>query len=196
MKDGVPTVCVPVPGNEHVREAVLRSQRQAIAAVRTTSTSSEVDVNGGRMDGFLTAIHKGAGRCKEFDDPNCAGRARVRDVLGYHDGRELANYWKYARDFVLQDHLFENVASWSLPQHLFMVSEWSAKCAQLHVAMSCATSPSPRTIRPISAVSRRDARSGASRLRLDRSDVSAPPQTRELGVLRDDRDGARLRQRL
>ncbi len=46
--------------------------------------------------------------------------------MGYHDGRELAELLEYARDFVLQDRLFEPNASWSLPQHLFMVSEWSA----------------------------------------------------------------------
>ena len=32
-------------------------------------------------------------------------------------------------NFVLQDHLFEPNASWSLPAHLFMVSEWSARCS-------------------------------------------------------------------
>ena len=57
--------------------------------------------------------------------------------MGYHDGRELANYWKYARDFVLQDRLFEPNASWSLPQHLFMVSEWSASCERIGDPMSC-----------------------------------------------------------
>ncbi len=140
MKDGVPTVCVPVPETSTCEKPYYDPNDKNRGGPHNFH-SSEVDVNGGRMDGFLTAIHKGAGRCTEFDDPNCAGRKRVRDVLGYHDGRELANYWKYAHDFVLQDRLFENVASWSLPQHLFMVSEWSAKCAQLHVAMSCTNEP-------------------------------------------------------
>ena len=57
--------------------------------------------------------------------------------MGYHDRREIPNYWRYARDFVLQDHLFEPVTSWSLPQHLFMVSEWSAKCPDAGDPMSC-----------------------------------------------------------
>jgi phospholipase C len=48
--------------------------------------------------------------------------------MGYHDAREIPNYWTYARDFVLQDHMFEPNASWSLPAHLFTVSEWSARC--------------------------------------------------------------------
>ena len=35
--------------------------------------------------------------------------------MGYHDRREIANYWKYARNFVLQDHMFAPNGSWSLP---------------------------------------------------------------------------------
>ena len=35
--------------------------------------------------------------------------------MGYHDAREIPNYWTYAQDFVLQDHMFEPDASWSLP---------------------------------------------------------------------------------
>ena len=27
--------------------------------------------------------------------------------MGYHDGREIPNYWAYAKAFVLQDHMFE-----------------------------------------------------------------------------------------
>ena len=53
----------------------------------------------------------------------------VPDVMGYHTAAEIPNYWTYARDFVLDDHMFEPVASWSLPDHLYMVSAWSARCA-------------------------------------------------------------------
>ena len=57
--------------------------------------------------------------------------------MGYHDAREIPNYWAYARNFVLQDHMFEPNASWSLPAHLFMVSEWSAKCSRPGDPTSC-----------------------------------------------------------
>src|SRR5207245_3470615 len=57
--------------------------------------------------------------------------------MGYHDGSDIPNYWAYARNFVLQDHLFEPNASWSLPAHLFMVSEWSARCSRSGDPMSC-----------------------------------------------------------
>ena len=48
--------------------------------------------------------------------------------MGYHTAAEIPNYWTYAKDFVLEDHMFEPVKSWSLPDHLYLVSAWSAKC--------------------------------------------------------------------
>jgi phospholipase C len=57
--------------------------------------------------------------------------------MGYHDRREIPNYWHYASNFVLQDHMFQSDASWSLPQHLYMVSGWSAKCKVKGDPMSC-----------------------------------------------------------
>ena len=59
--------------------------------------------------------------------------------MGYHDQREIPNYWAYAHDFVLQDHLYEPIASWSLPAHLWLVSEWSALCIRPADPMSCRT---------------------------------------------------------
>ena len=49
--------------------------------------------------------------------------------MGYHDAREIPNYWSYAQDFVLQDDMFEPSSSWSWPEHLFEVSAWSATCS-------------------------------------------------------------------
>jgi len=67
--------------------------------------------------------------------------------MGYHNGADLPNYWAYAGNFVLQDHLFESVTSWSLPSHLYMVSGWSADCRQPGVAASCVNAPAnPRGI--------------------------------------------------
>ncbi|HEX7291483.1 MAG TPA: alkaline phosphatase family protein, partial [Conexibacter sp.] len=59
------------------------------------------------------------------------------DVMGYHDAREIPNYWRWAHDFTLQDHMFESVASWSLPSHLFLVSGWSARCSRRDDPSSC-----------------------------------------------------------
>jgi len=57
--------------------------------------------------------------------------------MGYHTQSDIPNYWTYAKDFVLQDHMFEPNASWSLPSHLFLVSEWSAYCTEEDNPSSC-----------------------------------------------------------
>ena len=57
--------------------------------------------------------------------------------MGYHDGADIPNYWAYAKHFVLQDHMFQPDASWSLPSHLYMVSGWSARCQVPGDATSC-----------------------------------------------------------
>jgi phospholipase C len=57
--------------------------------------------------------------------------------MGYHTQSDIPNYWSYAKNFVLQDHMFEPNASWSLPEHLFQVSEWSAHCTQHDNPASC-----------------------------------------------------------
>ncbi len=94
------------------------------------------DIAGGQMNGFQASAEKGQRGCGNLNDPACTN-ATVPDVMGYHDAREIPNYWQYAQDFVLQDHMFEPNASWSLPEHLFMVSEWSAKCSVEGDPQSC-----------------------------------------------------------
>ena len=61
--------------------------------------------------------------------------------MGYHDAREIPNYWTYARDFVLQDHMFSPVSSWSLPAHLYEVSAWSAYCPVPAAPFRCVNDP-------------------------------------------------------
>jgi phospholipase C len=106
--------------------------------------NSSRDVDGGRMDGFVQQAEKGAG-CTTTD-PNCSpcteqSAGKCIDAMGYHDAREIPNYWRYAQDYVLQDEMFEPDATWSLPQHLFMVSEWSAFCASPFRPFSCRNAP-------------------------------------------------------
>jgi phospholipase C len=88
----------------------------------------KADVNGGKMNGFVAEAEKKLCR---------PGRACRPTVMGYHVGTDIPNYWSYARNFVLQDHMFESAGSWSLPAHLYEVSGWSAKCARRGVPMSC-----------------------------------------------------------
>jgi phospholipase C len=90
------------------------------------------DIDGGLMDGFIAQTEK-APHCTKVT-PQCGGcvisePASCREVVGYHDAREIANYWTYAKDFVLQDNMFESARSWSLAEHYYLVSGWSARCS-------------------------------------------------------------------
>jgi len=88
------------------------------------------DIDGGKMDGFVKSAEQTASRgCAATKPPTpvCLPSSKP-DVMGYHDAREIPDYWTYAHDFVLNDHMFEPVDSWSLPSHLYLVSEWSAQC--------------------------------------------------------------------
>jgi phospholipase C len=101
--------------------------------------SAVADIAGGRMDGFVGQAEAASrlGACTDPNAPECLTLS-THDVMGYHDGREIPNYWAYAKNFVLQDHMFEPNTSWSLPAHLFTVSEWSALCAN-HDPAGCVT---------------------------------------------------------
>ena len=55
--------------------------------------------------------------------------------------------WTYAHDFILNDHMFEAVDSWSLPSHLYLVSNWSAHCTSANPD-SCVNDPAQAAGRP------------------------------------------------
>ncbi|MBV8198724.1 MAG: phospholipase, partial [Candidatus Eremiobacteraeota bacterium] len=103
-----------------------------------SAAASDLSVDGGKMDGFIRVMEGASetGGCPT-NIPTCVVAGHEASVMGYHDARELPNYWAYAREFVLQDHMFEPIASWSLPAHLWMVSEWAATCAKIADPMSC-----------------------------------------------------------
>ena len=129
MANGVPTVCVPVPTGGCQRPAP--TPPTSTAADRTVSTTRRSTWTGGRST-FHRVRYRGKKGCSAnvstVDDPACSNSA-TPDVMGYHTAAEIPNYWTYAKDFTLDDHMFEPVASWSLPDHLYLVSGWSAKCS-------------------------------------------------------------------
>jgi len=135
MKNGVPTVCVPDPASG----GCVRPYHDPNDKNRGGphgQTNAAADIDGGKMDGFIAQSEQARKACRDPNNPNCAA-AGPTDVMGYHDAREIPNYWAYAKNFVLQDRMFEPNASWSLPAHLFMVSEWSAICSVPGVPSSC-----------------------------------------------------------
>jgi phospholipase C len=126
MNNGVPAVCVPASKGPCVRP--YHDTADVNGGGPHGVKNAIADMNGGKMDGFLRQRAQAVNTCKFAQDPQCAP-GTARDVMGYHTGAEIPNYWAYAKNFVLQDHLFEPVKSWSLPDHLYMVSAWSARCA-------------------------------------------------------------------
>ena len=138
MANGMPSVCIPdprstgcakpYPDHADVNSGGPHGARQA-----------EVDINGGAMNGFLKTAVASKNGCAEQTNPDCSA-TRTVDVMGYHTQSDIPNYWRYASDFILQDHMFQPNASWSLPEHLFQVSEWSATCTQHNVPSSCTNS--------------------------------------------------------
>jgi phospholipase C len=108
-----------------------------------TQGASEVDVNGGRMDGFIEMMVRSRNTCSiDRSSDLCRRRNGPQgqpDVMAYHDAREIPNYWAYAEHFLLQDRMFAPADSWTLPAHLYLISAWSARCADPRDPMSCTT---------------------------------------------------------
>jgi phospholipase C len=152
--DGNISVCVPDPLNGGCI-APYHDRRDLNGGGPHGHVDAVGDVNGGAMNGFVdrfeNAIRLGNTGCKDPNQPACIVGS-PRDVMGYHDGREIPNYWAYAKNFVLQDRMFQPDTSWSLPAHLFTVSGWSAVCEDEDPA-SCSNEDSrpgdPRSLNPL-----------------------------------------------
>jgi phospholipase C len=134
--DGIPGLaghhgrvpCIPDP--EHHRCVhPYHDRRNRDFGGPHNAEASVGDVNGGKMNGFIAEHERGLKGCKCHVPPG--------SVVGYHDGREIPNYWAYARNFVLQDHMFESARSRSLVSHLYLVSLWSAHCTRHNDPSSC-----------------------------------------------------------
>jgi phospholipase C len=139
MRDGVPAVCIPDPYLHHCVRPYHTSQDRNAGGPHD-HVDAVKDIDGGKMDGFIIQAHEGRklACAGSVEAPTCSlAPADAESVMGYHDAREIPNYWAWAKAFVLQDHMFESDTSWSLPAHLFMVSGWSAKCSKKGDPMSC-----------------------------------------------------------
>jgi phospholipase C len=112
----------------------------ARSAVGDMNCANPAHDRGCRMNGFaLEAQH---GRHCVGTDPLCSecqviANSTCPDVMSYHTGADIPNYWRYAGDYVLQDHMFEPARSWSVPSHLFLVSGWAARCRDPYRPSSC-----------------------------------------------------------
>jgi phospholipase C len=135
MRNGQPAVCVNDPQSGQC-VAPYVDHSDVNGGGPHSAPNASADVNGGKMDGFLAQAESGRRGCLDPTDPACTNGS-TPDVMGYHVESDIPNYWAYARDFVLQDHMFQPNASWSLPAHLFLVSGWSAYCTEKDQPSSC-----------------------------------------------------------
>ncbi len=140
--DGTPKPCVPDPVLRHCVRPYHSTSQYAQGGPHDYRASA-ADVDAGKMDGFVrTAItysstcaiarKRSTSMCRRF-----LGPALQPDTMSYHTGREIPNYWTYARRYSLQDHMFAPADSWTLPSHLFLVSAWSAHCSDPLNPMTC-----------------------------------------------------------
>jgi phospholipase C len=136
--DGSFAVCVPNPATGGC-DKPFHDTRDLNSGGPHGQVNASADVDGGKMDGFVASAENARvkGCRQDPNNPICSPSATRPDVMGYHDGQDIPNYWAYARNFVLQDQMYEPNASWSLPAHLFMVSAWSAKCTNANDPFSC-----------------------------------------------------------
>ncbi len=116
------------------------------AAFNDMSCSRPTKHQGCHMDGFVASAEHGS-KCSSTN-PNCSpcteqSSSKCIDAMGYHTGADIPNYWRYAKNFVLQDQMYEPNSGWSLPSHLFMVSNWSATCTSPYDPFSCTSSDKP-----------------------------------------------------
>ena len=142
--DGRPKVCLPDPATPGTCRRPYHDTNFIDQGGPHGEVGSEISINGGAMDGFVEARRViGNGCDKHPDEKPCPqavdGPGGTPDVMGYHTGKELPIYWKYAKTFTLHDRMFAPTDSWTLPAHLFMVSAWSATCSDLDDPMSCSS---------------------------------------------------------
>ena len=136
MDGGVPSVCCPVPDGGGCL-APYHEPNDRMAGGPHGAGSFTLCYADGGMNGFIQSADVGSKKaCTTPGDPDCL-LGVATNVMGYKDDREIPNYWAYAKAYALLDHMFEPVASYSLPDHLYMVSGWSATCTPANDPMSC-----------------------------------------------------------
>jgi phospholipase C len=149
MRGGVPTVCVPDPLSGKCVKP-FHTNDDVTCGGPHLSQASLADVNDGKMNGFIAEVEAQRNfgiypmawarqYCRHPEYP-----AEADAVMGYYNGSDVPNYWAYAKHFVLQDHMFEGLHSWSFPSHLWLVSAWSANCASSDNPESCVSALMPR----------------------------------------------------
>jgi phospholipase C len=109
--DGIPAgVCLPrdlTNPSAGCIEPLLRGDRAAVE-VRHVPGLFEAQADGGRMDGFASAVR---------DQPGAA-----ESVMSHYDGDTLGWYWNAADRFVLFDRFFSSSTSGHVANHMYWMT--------------------------------------------------------------------------
>ena len=124
MSNGKPTICDTDPNTGQCIYSYL-DHHDITDGGPHDPPSFRTDLDGGKMDGFIISA-------KAQPHPD--------EVMAYHDNSLIPNYWAYAKEYVLQDEMFAPTNAYSLPEHLFLLSNWSAYCSQPNNVNSCTSS--------------------------------------------------------
>ena len=96
------------------------------------------DIDKGKMDGFVKEYGAALAKCQARPgSQDCGVSKPFPDVMGYKLRADIPNYWAYADNYVLMDHMFGPAVTWSLPEHLYMMSGWAARCYRQDDPTSC-----------------------------------------------------------
>ena len=131
---GVSLACLPMPDGGCVH--LFHDTNDINGGGPHGAAAAVADIDKGKMDGFVLQSAGGNKNCVNPNDPSCTNGSWI-DTAGYHTQAEIPNYWAYATHFVLQDRMFEPNASWSNPEHMYLVSAWAAVCKPDGGADSC-----------------------------------------------------------
>ncbi|MCJ7832023.1 MAG: alkaline phosphatase family protein, partial [Actinobacteria bacterium] len=111
--------------------------------------ASVIDVNGGKMNGFIEGAASGPATRKCVLQPSAKscqrflGPAGQPDVMSFRVRKDIPNYWALADYGVLMDRFFMAVDSYTLPAHMFIFSGWAATCNSGPMSCKGTTNPSP-----------------------------------------------------
>jgi phospholipase C len=165
-QNGKPTACLPKPKGGCTRP--YHDLADSNVGGPHGVADATADVDGGKMDGFIRQRY--VDQCRHPSKPACKPAQRP-DVMGYHTAAEIPNYWAYANHFALDDHMFEPVRSWSLADHLFMVSAWSAKCRN-RSPMSCHNNIDPFKLNEFDRAVQQELATGKTSIDLAWTDIT------------------------
>jgi len=99
-----PNVCLTIsPGSNQCVKPYLETNPNAEGASHSWDAAHTCWDNG-KMDGFVWSAKGNS------------------NVMGHYDYHMLPYYWTYASNYVLFDNFFHSVLSYSLPNHLYLIS--------------------------------------------------------------------------